>query len=75
MAKIIEYKCPCCSGIIEFDPSLQQMKCPYCDAEITVDAFKEQEDDVQADSQMNWDIPSGEWNQEEIGNMQVYSCQ
>ena len=74
MIEVLEYKCPCCSGKIEFNPDSQQMKCPYCDAEITVDAFKEQEDDVQADSQMNWDIPSGEWNQEEIGNMQVYSC-
>ena len=27
MSQILEYKCPCCGGIIEFDSGLQQMKC------------------------------------------------
>ncbi|MEE5993776.1 MAG: hypothetical protein V3G42_11115 [Oscillospiraceae bacterium] len=74
MTEVLEYKCPCCSGKIEFDAESQQMKCPYCDAEITMDAIKEQGDGIPEESQMDWDISSGEWNQEEIGNMRVYSC-
>ena len=30
MAKMQEFKCPCCGGSIEFDSSVQKMKCPYC---------------------------------------------
>ena len=32
MASVLEYKCPRCGGVVEFDSTLQQMKCPYCDA-------------------------------------------
>ena len=40
MSNILEYKCPCCGGAIEFDSSLQKMKCPYCDTEFEVEAVK-----------------------------------
>lgn len=33
MAKMQEFKCPCCGGSIEFDSSVQKMKCPFCDTE------------------------------------------
>lgn len=29
--KILQYKCPCCGGTIEFDSKLQKLRCPYCD--------------------------------------------
>ena len=31
MADLLEYKCPCCGGMLEFNSEVQQMKCPYCD--------------------------------------------
>ena len=27
-----EYKCPCCSGALAFDSTIQKMKCPFCGA-------------------------------------------
>ena len=36
MAKMQEFKCPCCGGSIEFDSSAQKMKCPFCDTEFDV---------------------------------------
>ena len=41
MAELLEYKCPCCGGAIEFDSGLQKMKCPYCDTEFEVETLKE----------------------------------
>ena len=31
MAGMLEYKCPCCDGAIQFDSATQKMKCPYPD--------------------------------------------
>ena len=36
MSTMLQYKCPCCGGKIEFDSSLQQLKCPYCDTAFDV---------------------------------------
>jgi primosomal protein N' len=36
MAKMQEFKCPCCGGSIEFDSSVQKMKCPFCDTEYVI---------------------------------------
>ena len=41
MADILEYKCPNCGGIIEFDSSTQMMKCPYCDTTFDPAALQE----------------------------------
>ena len=30
MSTLLEQKCPCCGGAIEFNASTQNMKCPYC---------------------------------------------
>ena len=36
MAGMLEYKCPCCDGAIQFDSTTQKMKCPYCDTVVTL---------------------------------------
>ena len=41
MAKMQEFKCPCCGGSIEFDSSVQKMKCPFCDTEFDVGTLSE----------------------------------
>ena len=40
MSDLLEYKCPCCGGAIEFNSTLQKMKCPYCDTEISVEGYE-----------------------------------
>ena len=30
MAELKDYKCPACSGSLEFDPATQKMVCPFC---------------------------------------------
>lgn len=29
MSELIQYKCPCCGGAVEFNSTAQKMKCPY----------------------------------------------
>ena len=60
MSNILEYKCPCCGGAIEFDSSLQKMKCPYCDTEFEVEAVKafNEEAASQQPDNLNWDTGS-----------------
>ena len=36
MSELIQYKCPCCGGAVEFNSTAQKMKCPYCDTEFEI---------------------------------------
>ncbi|MBO5489740.1 MAG: hypothetical protein J5972_07545 [Eubacterium sp.] len=78
MAGIIEYKCPCCGGVIEFDSASQSMKCPYCDTEFEAETLKNYDDVLKTEvpDDLTWDTTAGnEWNSEEAQNMNVYVCQ
>ena len=37
MSELIQYKCPCCGGAVEFNSTAQKMKCPYCDKEFVIE--------------------------------------
>lgn len=30
MSQVVDFKCPCCGGYVEFDPDSQRFKCLYC---------------------------------------------
>ncbi len=68
MAEMIQYKCPCCGGALEFSSDLQKMKCPYCDTEFEVETLKELDDQLktEGEDELNWEGPQGsEWKEEE----------
>ncbi len=44
MPDLIQYKCPCCGGALEFSSELQKMKCPFCDTEFEIEALKAYDD-------------------------------
>ena len=77
MSELLEYKCPCCGGAIEFDSTLQKMKCPYCDTVFNLETLKEYDDALKsdADSKMEWEtFAGGTWQPGEIDGMVVYVC-
>ena len=41
MTNLLDYKCPCCGGSIEFNSTVQKMKCPFCESEFEMDSLKE----------------------------------
>lgn len=78
MAGLIEYECPCCGGMIEFNSSIQKLKCPYCDTEFDVDAVKEYEAEKAEEhaDEMDWGSQIGnQWTETEKDGMRVYICQ
>lgn len=77
MAKIHEYKCPCCDGALQFDLSSQNIKCPYCDSEFDVSVFEELKADADSAVKENteWDEIDHEiWSEEESKGLNVYHC-
>lgn len=40
MSDLLEYKCPCCGGAVEFNSAVQKMKCPFCDTEFDINELK-----------------------------------
>ncbi|MGO5175513.1 hypothetical protein ACTQ2N_09990 [Ruminococcus sp. LCP21S3_E8] len=77
MADMLEYKCPCCGGAINFDSKLQKMKCPYCDTEFDMETLKSYDEDLKKNVQdnMNWDNSNEQtFTDEETEGMSVYVC-
>ena len=76
MAVLLEYKCPCCGGKLEFDSTAQQMTCPYCGTSLDVATLKEYDDvlkNEQEDAEPVWETEQGsQWADE---NASVYTCQ
>lgn len=72
----MEYKCPCCGGIVEFDSHTQQMKCPYCDTVFSVEDLKDKDEvlDGETPEEPQWDHPDGAWEDGETDAMNVYTC-
>lgn len=78
MADMLEYKCPCCGGAIEFNTSIQKLKCPYCDTEFEMDTLKSYDEDLKREQpdQMTWETQAGsEWSEGETEGLRSYVCQ
>ena len=77
MAKMQEFKCPCCGGSIEFDSSVQKMKCPFCDTEFDVGTLSEYAQTVEEEQpeDMRWSDEAGrEWQDGESEGLRTYVC-
>ncbi|MBQ7702256.1 MAG: hypothetical protein IJT54_07640 [Candidatus Methanomethylophilaceae archaeon] len=73
MSDVIEHKCPCCGGTLQFDVDSQKIKCPYCDSEFDVKEMMGNEDLSQ-----NYELASNageEWDEAEMGMMSEYQCE
>ncbi len=78
MAQLIEYKCPCCGGAVEFNSNVQKMKCPYCDTEFEMDVLQSYNEELQNEEEdaLSWESPAGgEWQEGETDGMRVYICE
>ena len=75
---LIEYKCPNCSGAVNFDSGLQQMKCPFCDSSFDVAALKDYGEALQEtekDAAIEWSAhEDASWHEGEQEGMQIYLC-
>ena len=77
MTDLLEYKCPCCGGAIEFDSSVQKLKCPYCDTEFEMDTLKAYDEELKREQsdELVWDTqPGSDWQDGETDGMRIYVC-
>lgn len=79
MADLLEYKCPCCGGALEFDSASQKMKCPYCDTEFEMETLKALDDALkqvsQNDQMDNWSTSTdNQWAQDDTNGLKSYVC-
>ena len=77
MSVLMQYKCPCCDGAIQFDIDVQKMKCPYCDSEFEADALMayEREMSQQNQDEFTWDTTAGgAWQEGESDDLRIYTC-
>ena len=77
MSVIQEYKCPCCSGAIEFDTTKQKMACPYCGSEFELETLVSFDNDLKSEipTDMKWETETGtEWTEGEADGLRSYVC-
>ncbi len=74
MSTLLEQKCPCCGGAIEFNASTQNMKCPYCDSEFDIEAAQQAQQSDIGDDNFKWESKQEQWQTDEINGMNVYVC-
>lgn len=74
MSQVMDYKCPCCGGDIQFDSNAQKMKCPYCDSEFEMESVKAYDDVLKNEKadDINWDTAGQEWEEDE--DISVFVC-
>ncbi|MBR3975355.1 MAG: hypothetical protein IKJ88_05790 [Clostridia bacterium] len=68
MSAILEQKCPCCGGAVEFNSSVQKLKCSYCDTEFEINDIPQETDEI------NWSQQGGQWAAGEADSINVYVC-
>lgn len=77
MAGLMEYKCPCCGGALEFNSEVQKVKCPFCDSEFEMEALQSYDEALnnQPAEQLNWDSNAGsEWSDMSENGLKSYVC-
>ena len=76
MGAILEYKCPCCGGPLQFDTDVQKMKCPYCDTEFSLETLQQYDSvKIEEEDQFEWDVkPGQEWAENETDGLLTYVC-
>ena len=76
MSAILEQKCPCCGGAVEFNPGTQNIKCPYCDTEFDISAMEQasQNSATIGQDSFSWNSQGAEWQPDETSGMGVYVC-
>ncbi len=75
MSTLLQQKCPCCGGAVEFNAGTQNLKCPYCDTEFDIDALNNTADiSVDDEEKIDWASDNAQWQNGETDNMVVYTC-
>ncbi len=70
MSTAMTFKCPCCGGYLEFDPSRQKFKCLYCGQLLSEEELREQSEERQAAADEKQEAAKAAGN-----TLRTYQCQ
>ncbi len=74
--ELLEYECPACGGMLEFDTASQMLKCPYCDTKYDVEEFRKRLAEKQKKAEEAKDSRLEQSNAEWVDdNLLIYVCQ
>ncbi len=70
MSNAMTFKCPCCGGFLEFDPTQQKFKCYYCGQVLSEDDLRDQSEarEAEAETVQTESAPVDE-------HLKTYQCQ
>jgi len=71
MQSVLQYKCPCCGGGINFDQALQKMLCPYCETEFEAAALEQFNAVEETHAPCQWQQSDAPWDDK---GLQGYTC-
>ena len=77
MSTILQYKCPCCGGSIEFNAKAQKLKCPYCDTEFDEEVLKSYDTELlqDKDDEISWDEDTeNKWEEKDKNGLFSFVC-
>lgn len=72
MSTTMTFKCPCCGGYLEFDPSQQKFKCLYCAQVLSEEDLVEQSEEKQAAAEA---AKAERTASEKDESLRTYQCQ
>lgn len=75
-AKVLEYKCPCCSAGLKFGSETQKMKCDYCDNEFDLETVRTYNESLTGDSEeFDWEeTQARQWEENEEASLRFFLC-
>ena len=74
---VLEYKCPCCNGVLVFSSQTQNLTCPYCDNEFDLEAVQVYNESLTSSDEegFQWDqVETSQWNEEEQSQLRTFVC-
>ena len=83
MSDLMEYKCPNCGGVVEFNINTQEMTCPYCDSTFEIESLRKYEEELAQEalkekktwSKYNVEDGSNNWQNGETDSLASYVCE
>lgn len=76
--RIVNYKCPACTGPLRYDGASGKLKCDYCDSEFETEAIEELYAEAEAEAEesaadQRYDEQENTWGEDAAG-INAYNC-
>ena len=76
---LTNYKCPSCTGPLQFSSDSGKVECDYCGSTFEIETIEsmyaaKEEAAVNAAKEPKWEFATKEWDEEEASHIKAYTC-